>query len=84
MTVVSLLMSPETGWVALGLFVAGLYGFALNLPATDLWRMLTDVATEYGHTLRYSPVAALGIALLIGLAIARAPEYLWRRDGGTR
>jgi hypothetical protein len=31
MTVVSLLMSPETGWVALGLFVAGLYGFAVRM-----------------------------------------------------
>jgi hypothetical protein len=28
---VTLLMSPETGWVALGLFVAGLYGFAVRM-----------------------------------------------------
>jgi hypothetical protein len=28
---VTLLMSPETGWVALGLFVAGLYAFAVRM-----------------------------------------------------
>jgi hypothetical protein len=31
MTFVSLLLSPQTGWVALGLFVAGLYGFAVRM-----------------------------------------------------
>jgi hypothetical protein len=31
MDIVGFLLSPQTGWVVLGLFVAGLYGFAVRM-----------------------------------------------------
>jgi hypothetical protein len=60
---------------------AGLWFFIMNIPNTDLWKMLAS--TTYTQP-TMSPLVAFIIACGFGIWLAAGPEELWVMGEGTQ
>lgn len=56
--------------------VGGLFFFITRLDQTDSWRAFNQ---GLGTTGSLNSLAALFVSLVLGVMIAAAPEYLWRK-----
>jgi len=56
--------------------VGGLYFFVTKIDDTDSWRAFNEGLSTTGSL---NPLAALALSIVLGVMIAAAPEYLWRK-----